>query len=278
MHRQLDEAWAECARVLVPGGWAAINIGDATRSLGGSFGLWPNHARVLAGAMRVGLCPMPDILWRKPTNAPNKFMGSGMLPGGAYVTYEHEYVLLFRKPGVRVYDADRRRESAYFWEERNAWFSDLWAGLPGQRQSSSAGRSRSAAFPCELPWRLIQMYSCLGDTVLDPFAGTGTTAAAALASARSSVSVEADAAVLGDAPRALTDAVAWGPIRTAERLAAHAAFVGARVAAGRVPKHLNSAYGPVVTRQERDLRFWQAVAVSQGEGVWVGEHVVAVTP
>ncbi|MSQ01701.1 MAG: site-specific DNA-methyltransferase [Myxococcales bacterium] len=281
MHRQLDEAWVECARVLVPGAWAAINIGDATRSLGtrtfgGSFALWPNHARVLGGAMRAGLVAMPDILWRKPTNAPNKFMGSGMLPGGAYVTYEHEYVLLLRKPGTRSFDAARRRESAYFWEERNAWFSDLWTGLPGERQAASAGRSRSAAFPRELPWRLIHMYSCLGDTVLDPFAGTGTTAAAALAAGRCSVSVEADEAVLAAAPVALQQAVAWGQQRTSERLAAHLAFVAARVGAGRVLKHRSPAYGPVVTGQERDLRFWEPVALSPGEGEvpWIGEHRV----
>ncbi len=277
MHRQLDQAWVECARVLVPGGWAAINIGDATRSLAGSFGLWPNHARVLMGALRAGLAPMPDILWRKPTNAPNKFMGSGMLPGGAYVTYEHEYVLLFRKPGTRSFDPARRRESAYFWEERNRWFSDLWSGLPGERQGQNAGRSRSAAFPRELPWRLIQMYSCLGDIVLDPFAGTGTTTAAALAAGRSSVAVESVAGVLAGAPAALAEAVGWGQARTRERLVDHRAFVAQRVAAGKLPKHLSTSYGPVVTGQEADLRLWQPMAVSPGEGVgaWIGEHGIS---
>ena len=69
---------------------------------------------------------MPAILWRKPTNAPNKFMGSGMLPPNAYVTLEHEYILMFRWGAKREFSQEEqkrsRRESAYFWEERNGWF------------------------------------------------------------------------------------------------------------------------------------------------------------
>ena len=128
MHRALDTAWAECHRALAPGGFLALNIGDATRSLDGEFALYPNHARIVSALLNLGLTALPDILWRKPTNAPNKFMGSGMLPGGAYVTYEHEYVLIFRKAGKRCFTPEekvRRAESAYFWEERNVWFSDL---------------------------------------------------------------------------------------------------------------------------------------------------------
>ena len=143
MHQELDRAWAACHRVLVDGGLCCVNIGDATRSLGGRFALWPNHARILAGAMGAGFTVLPDILWHKPTNAPNKFMGSGMLPAGAYVTYEHEYVLVLRKGGGRAFprpqDKAARQRSAYFWEERNAWFSDLWQGLVGTRQEGGIG-------------------------------------------------------------------------------------------------------------------------------------------
>lgn len=88
-HAQLDRAWAAALRVLVPGGLLCVNIGDATRSLGGEFALWPNHARITHALVALGATTLPDILWRKPTNAPNKFMGSGMLPPGAYATYEH---------------------------------------------------------------------------------------------------------------------------------------------------------------------------------------------
>jgi len=183
MHTALDAVWAECSRVLVPGGFLCINIGDATRTIGGAFCLYPNQARIVAAGLRLGMTPLPDILWRKPTNAPNKFMGSGMLPAGAYVTYEHEYVLVFRKGGKREFstaEKAKRAASAFFWEERNVWFSDLWTDLRGttQRLAKDGPRERSAAFPFELPYRLVNMYAMQGDVVLDPFAGTGTTMAA----------------------------------------------------------------------------------------------------
>jgi DNA modification methylase len=179
-HQALDAVWAECARVLADGGFLCVNIGDATRSLNDQFCLYPNHARILTAAMRLGLTPLPDILWRKPNNSPNKFMGSGTLPAGAYVTYEHEYILILRKGGKRQFSKEeqaRRAASAYFWEERNQWFSDLWTDLLGadQRLLDPEARARSAAYPLELPYRLILMYSIEGDVVLDPFVGTGTT-------------------------------------------------------------------------------------------------------
>ena len=129
MHDILNRAWEECHRVLSDNGFVCINIGDATRTLGKEFRLFPNHAAIIDFFLKKGCCALPDIHWRKPTNAPNKFMGSGMYPAGAYVTYEHEYILIFRKGGKRKFDAQAaqlRRESAYFWEERNEWFSDLW--------------------------------------------------------------------------------------------------------------------------------------------------------
>ena len=97
MHEVLDRAWGESYRVLKNGGIACINIGDATRTLNGDFQLYSNHSRILNHCLDLGFAALPDILWRKPTNAPTKFMGSGMLPVGAYVTYEHEYILVLRK-------------------------------------------------------------------------------------------------------------------------------------------------------------------------------------
>ena len=99
MHLVLDRVWRECARLLVPGGIACINIGDATRRLGEDFRLYSNHSRCVSAFENIGFQVLPPIFWRKSTNAPNKFMGSGMLPPGAYVTLEHEYILLFRKGG-----------------------------------------------------------------------------------------------------------------------------------------------------------------------------------
>ena len=129
MHSVLDRVWKSCDRVLKTGGFLCINVGDATRSSHGVFQMFPNHARIIHFFAQKGYCILPDIHWRKPSNAPNKFMGSGMFPAGAYVTYEHEYILIFRKGGKRTFSSAQRKNRqkiAYFWEERNLWFSDLW--------------------------------------------------------------------------------------------------------------------------------------------------------
>ena len=95
MHQELDKVWNEVFRVLKYGGIACINIGDATRTIGGTFQLYSNHSRILSYCLKTGFVALPEILWRKQTNAPNKFMGSGMLPPSAYVTLEHEFILIF---------------------------------------------------------------------------------------------------------------------------------------------------------------------------------------
>jgi modification methylase len=199
MHLELDKVWSEVERVLVPGGFACINIGDATRTINDDFALYPNHSRIITAFQKLGLSNLPNIIWRKQTNTPNKFMGSGMLPSGAYVTLEHEWILIFRKGSKRQFKTDeeklRRKESSIFWEERNIWFSDLW-DLKGVKQKidNSETRKRSAAYPFELPYRLINMYSLKGDIVLDPFLGTGTTSMAAIATQRNSIGYEIDSA------------------------------------------------------------------------------------
>ncbi len=272
MHRELDKVWRECFRVLRPGGLACINIGDATRSVGGSFRLFSNHARIISSMEEIGFITLPDILWRKQTNAPNKFMGSGMLPAGAYVTYEHEYILIFRKGSKRVFTKGRqsanRRRSAFFWEERNQWFSDVWMDLKGARQGmfSREIRQRSAAYPFELPYRLIQMYSALGDTVLDPFLGLGTTTLAAMASARNSEGYEIDARLAASIPRHVAHVVETGSRRAFRRILDHQDFVRTRRAAGKTIEHRNLHYGfPVITAQEKDLVIYRPSAAQQLE-------------
>jgi DNA modification methylase len=281
MHGELDRAWGECHRALAPGGIACVNVGDATRTLGGAFRLWPNHARVVDGMTRAGFVTLPDVLWRKPTNAPNKFLGSGMLPAGAYVTYEHEYVLIFRKGGPRAFvsaeEKARRRRSAFFWEERNVWFSDVWTDLVGVGQGRAGGaRERSGAFPFELAWRLVQMFSLQGDVVLDPFVGTGTAMAAAAASGRHSIGVEREAALGGVVGETMAGAVAAGAARAAERLEAHRAFVREREAAGRPLGHWNRPHGlAVVTGQEAELEVVRPESVERdGPGAWTARAEV----
>lgn len=260
MHGLLDEAWLEVYRVLRPGGIACINIGDATRTIDGDFRLYSNHSRILSSLLGIGFVTLPDILWRKPTNSPNKFLGSGMLPAGAYVTYEHEYILIVRKGLRRSFSSAeekrRRRESAFFWEERNLWFSDVWFDIRGAGQElvDQASRKRSGAFPFELAYRLVCMYSMKGDTVLDPFGGTGITAAAALAAGRNAISVELDAALLPAARLLLQALPEFANQHIRQRLGRHLEFAQKRVAEGGAFKHLNRNYGfPVVTSQEREL-------------------------
>ena len=181
------------------GGIACINIGDATRTLKDVFQIYTNHARILKYCLELGFHALPEILWIKETNKPDKFMGSGMLPVGAYVTLEHEHILIlrkgnkrreFKKPEERL----NRQKSAFFWEERNTWFSDKWKDINGalQKLNNKELRERSGAYPFELVYRLINMFSVQGDIILDPFLGTGTTTIGAMASGRDSVSYEID--------------------------------------------------------------------------------------
>lgn len=262
MHRGLDPVWREVARVLRPGGIACINVGDAVRKVGENFQLYPNHAWVTRSLEDLGLHLLPLILWRKTTNKPNKYLGSGMLPGGAYVTLEHEYVIVARKGGKRNFSGAEeaaRRQSAYFWEERNAWFSDVWTGLTGARQGleEGTGRTRSGAYPLELAYRLVNMYSILGDTVLDPFLGTGTTTLAAIAACRNSLGYEIDPGLEPVVSVRLSREMGVARALVEGRVRDHLGFVSARSAGGKGFAYRSRIYGfPVVTRQERDLRLY----------------------
>ncbi|MBV6492189.1 MAG: hypothetical protein LDLANPLL_00180 [Turneriella sp.] len=198
-------------------------------------------------------------------------MGSGMLPAGAYVTYEHEYILIFRKGGKRDFSTGAlkrvRNASAYFWEERNVWFSDLWQ-LNGTKQTiTKADRERSAAYPLELPYRLINMYSVYGDTVLDPFMGTGTTALAAIITGRNSIGYEMDSSFkLYQDTKELDAIFSLGNKVVEQRLKRHSHFVQDRIANGKDVKHKNEHYGfPVMTAQERQGQFFKIAEIKPSE-------------
>jgi modification methylase len=198
MHNYLAKVWAETYRVLVDGGIACINIGDATRRINGKFQLFPNHSRIIEVCEKIGFTTLPYILWKKPTTKPKykgkgAFLGSGFLPPNAYVTLDCEFILLFRKGNLRkfpVHDPDRYG-SAFIKSERDVWFSQIWA-LKGTRQTTTELERRTAAYPEEIAERLIKMFSIKGDTVLDPFLGSGTTTKIAMQNERSSVGYEAD--------------------------------------------------------------------------------------
>jgi DNA modification methylase len=269
MHRELDKVWHELYRVCRSGSFVCINIGDATRTIGGTFMLYSNHSRIIAHCVEAGFDCLPIVLWRKQTNAPNKFMGSGMLPAGAYVTLEHEYILIFRKDGKRVFTSEaakhHRMESALFWEERNTWFSDLWdfKGIKQNLQDRTT-RERSAAFPMELARRLILMYSLYADTVLDPFAGTGTTMLAAGATGRNSIGVDVAkefVPLIGSQFDRLHD-TAEGML--ADRIDGHRAFVAERPAERSPLGNVNKPHGfPVMTKQEMELLLKKVVSVDR---------------
>lgn len=262
MHKELDKVWAECRRVLKSGAFLCINIGDATRTIDGNFALYNNNTRIIQACENLGFTNLPNILWRKATNAPNKFMGSGMLPCGAYVTLEHEWILIFRKGGKRQYatesEKEARRASSFFWEERNVWFSDIWemTGVK-QRIDNAPSRERNASFPIELPYRLINMYSQKGDVVLDPFAGLGTTAVASILCERSSVGYEIDPMlkpllkqIIGSIKVDKANAI------VNQRYMRHLNFIAEREKAGKEVKYFNHRIGcKVMTNQETDLVF-----------------------
>lgn len=263
MHLCLDEVWDECDRVLKPNGFVCINIGDATRTLKDDFKLYPNHATIVDYFLSHGYSVLPDIHWRKQSNSPNKFMGSGMYPAGAYVTYEHEYILVFRKGGKRVFsgeEKERRRRSAYFWEERNVWFSDLWEihGTTQSIQKLNANRDRSAAYPFEVPYRLVNMYSVEGDTVLDPFAGMGTTSLACMAAARNSVGIEIDPTMVDIIYSRLLSSADAVNSAIDNRVNAHMAFIESLNDEKKESCYVNLNHGfKVKTRQET------AIAISR---------------
>jgi DNA modification methylase len=262
MHRELDPVWKETHRILTSGGIACINIGDATRTIGGNFNLYPNHSRILAAMIKAGFYTLPTILWRKATNAPNKFMGSGMLPAGAYVTLEHENILILRKGPKREFKTSQekrlRRESAFFWEERNTWFSDIWFDLTGTSQilPDDKARSRSAAFPFELPYRLINMFSVKNDIVMDPFLGTGTTMAAAMATGRNCLGFEINPGFQDQLLSLEGPIVATSNNRINQRIRNHRDHIDRRLKENYQFKYRNKHYDfSVMTRQEVDLFF-----------------------
>jgi modification methylase len=261
MHATLDKVWAECSRVLREGGIACVNVGDATRTVGGNFRVYQNHSRIIEAFCDLGFDPLPELLWRKPTNSGTKFMGSGMLPPNAYVTLEHEYVLVFRNGDRRLFEpgSERRYSSSYFWEERNRWFSDVWEDVRGELQSleDDALRERSGAYPFEIPYRLVCMYSVYGDTVLDPFWGTGTTSLAAMAAGRNSVGYELEAAFVQGFDERVDDVTELSEAVVRRRLADHRAFVEQEGSSGAEFAYEAENYEfPVMTKQERPLQFY----------------------
>jgi DNA modification methylase len=223
MHAYLARVWQETHRVLVEGGIACVNIGDATRTVNGSFRLFPNHSRIIEHCTRIGFTALPYILWKKPTTKPKykgkgAFLGSGFLPPNAYVTLDCEYILIFRKGRLRQFPShDKRRYASKITKkQRDGWFTQIWT-VAGTRQTASQIERRTAAFPIEIADRLIRMFSVKGDVVLDPFLGSGTTTKAAMQAERSSIGYEKDEALLPLIERRLSPKPATCKLSVARR-------------------------------------------------------------
>ena len=162
-------------------------------------------------------------------------------------------------------DKLHRKRSAFFWEERNLWFADSW-DLKGKSQRiEGADRTRSAAYPFEIPHRLINMFSLIGDTVLDPFNGTGTTTQAAITNGRNSVGYELDKTLNEKVKYQIQKQVPTFRSIVRKRIEAH------RKAVRSDPdsyQHFNGPYGMAVkTRQETELHLPEPAALESIEGV-----------
>ena len=197
IHQLLDITWKECVRVLKPGGIICIHIGDVTRTISDEFKLYSNHSRIIYAFEQLGCDSLPSVILQKRNPSPTKFMGSGMLPSGAYVTLEHEWLLVFRKEGKRKFEKiekDTRALSAMLWEERNVWYADQWKQVEesdiGVITKSKNSKEDNDAFI--IARRAILMHSIYGDIVLDPFGGSSMISLAAIMSGRDSETLDQD--------------------------------------------------------------------------------------
>lgn len=189
--KDLYRVWKECYRVLKPGRRLCINIGDqfARSIIYGRYKVIPLHAEFIAQCENIGFDYMGSIIWQKKTTMNTtggaNVMGSYPYPPNGMVEIDYEFILIFKKPGKSPkVSKEIKEESKLTKEEWKEYFYGHWY-FGGARQIE-----HEAMFPEELPKRLIKMYTFVGDTVLDPFLGSGTTVKVALEHHRNAVGYE----------------------------------------------------------------------------------------
>jgi DNA modification methylase len=193
---ELDKVWAHCFRALVPGGRLICVVGDvclSRRENGGRHTVVPLHASIQEHCRKLGFDNLAPIIWHKISNAVyevengSTFLGKPYEPN-AVIKNDIEFILMERKPGgYRSPDLATKILSLISAENHKRWFQQIWTGLTG-----ASTKHHPAPYPVELAERLIRMFSFAGDTVLDPFLGTGTTTVAAAKWGRNSIGVEVD--------------------------------------------------------------------------------------
>ena len=192
---ELDKVWRECFRVLVPGGRVVCVVGDVclSRREYGRHAVMPLHSDIAVSCRKIGFDNLNPILWHKISNASFEANTSSSILGKPYepnavIKNDMEYILMERKPGgYRKPTKEQRERSMIDKEDFQSWFSQIWE-LPG----ASTRSGHPAPYPLELALRLVRMFSFYGDTVLDPFCGSGTTMLAAMKSDRHSIGVEVE--------------------------------------------------------------------------------------
>lgn len=193
---ELSKVWQECYRVLVPGGRIVCVVGDVclSRRKYGRHVVMPLHSDIAVSCRKIGFDNLNPILWHKISNAVFEANTNSSILGKPYepnaiIKNDIEYILMERKPGgYRKPTAQQRKDSMIDKEDFQRWFSQIWE-MPG----ASTRNGHPAPFPLELAARLVRMFSFVGDTVLDPFCGSGTTMLAAAKYGRNSIGVETEA-------------------------------------------------------------------------------------
>jgi DNA modification methylase len=212
---ELDQAWLECKRVLVPGGRICCVIGDIMipRKVDGRHRVLPLPADIQARSRFLDLDNLTPILWFKIGNRTNEagggssgYYGNPYQPG-AIIKNDHVHILFLRKPGgYRNTPMIQKALSMLQKSEVDAWMRPVWSDIKG----ASLRDGHPAPYPVELAERLIRMFSFAGDTILDPFAGSGSTAVAAIRASRNSYSVEVEKSYLSTAKKRVADAMSGG--------------------------------------------------------------------